>query len=117
MYAIRSYYEPTVEEEYQYGDENWNVKIGFVPEAEGGKVAEQDVAQGAAPGGGDDAEHQHAEHVHAAADASPGPGSGEGRRADQVKCVEQGHVLLRFCEDSRTNGKLQGCLPGGDVLV
>ncbi|MNO01549.1 hypothetical protein D3C81_2217130 [compost metagenome] len=52
-------------------------------------VAEDHIAQGAAPQGGDDGDDQHAEQVHGLASGHQRASDGEDRDAEQVGQVEE----------------------------
>ena len=83
--------ELAVPEEDDQRHRDGEVEIGFVLKAEGWMVPQQQVAQGAAAGGGHHPQHQHAEQVHLPTDAGPGARGGKGSGSDQIEGIKQGH--------------------------
>ena len=65
-------------------------QVAPVGQRRGRDVADQDVAQEAAPETGHAGQHQHAEHVEAAPDPDQGPGDREHEDPDEVEHDQKG---------------------------
>ena len=76
------------------GEYDRNVEVVLVPEAEGGYVAQEDVPQGAAASGGDQAQDNHPEQVHAPLHSGEGAGDGKGGGTEKIEGVQEAHGLI-----------------------
>lgn len=87
-----------MEEEYRQGETYGDDKIVLILEAEWRDISQEDIPQGPATGGSDQAQDDDPEQIHAPLYTCQSTGNGKGSRSEKIESIKETHNT-----DSNTN--------------